>query len=157
MNVVLLTEGFEGDRGGSCQGSGFNSAYLPQRTRPHSGAAACMVCSMGMDQTTYSYFTAIPGAVVQPGTRYHGTVWLKAQQTVFGAADMSFALRTTLRSTGETVEIKLGYARLTADWQPLDVDLAVTKPADLLDIFVAQESGMGFCFVVDDLVVARTQ
>lgn len=155
--VTLLTESFEGDRAGSCQGTGFNSAYLPQRTRAHTGSAACMICSMGTDQTTYSYFTPVVGAVVQPGTRYHGTIWLRAQQAGFGPVDMSFALRTTLRSTSETVEIALGYTQLTAEWRALDVDLPVTKTADLLDIFVAQSSGTGFCFVIDDLEVTRLQ
>lgn len=155
--TTLLLESFEDDRGGSCQGTGYGSAYLPQRSRAHTGETACMVCQMGSDTSSFSYYALVPNAVVEAGTRYRAKAWLKIQQTGFPSGDTTVALRSTLQNGTAVETASSGNARLTGDWRPLEVDFTPTKAADLLDVYVAQTSGAGFCFVVDDIEVTRTR
>lgn len=153
--TTIFSADFES--GERCTGGSYNSTLSTTDQKPHGGALGCRVCIASTSIATYSYSFELEGQPVPIGARFHAKVWFRRPTSGATSDSVSFALRSVTRDPFTEVETSSAFADAKADWSLAEVDLTVTKPAEALNFYLSQNSGTGYCFVLDDLEITRLQ
>ena len=151
-SVTLLSYSF--DDVTTCNDGSFNSA-LSETANGRTDANACKVCGLSASSDSFSYSVDVPGAAAVVGAHYHATAWYRNPSSGATAMSVAFALRSLIRQPFDQVEVAPSFAQIGADWRRIDADLVLTKPADLVDVYISETYAAGVCFIFDDLVITR--
>jgi hypothetical protein len=120
----------------------------------HSGAMSCQACWDG----TGNFFTIDGFHVVGPpvvGATYHGQAWVRAPAGSANAQSLVAYLRTFAGGQQQAAHVGAAVA-LTEQWQLVEVTWQVPGPADVLNLYIANENAAsGDCFLTDDVAITR--
>lgn len=142
-----------------CGGWGAYEGTLEASSTARTGSGSCLVCT----DRTHVYFTADDnGAVAMPsvGAEYVAEVWVRTAPGKPVPPYFNLTFRTRNNDPFAEVEktfVDNGTVAVTATWQKLTATLAVTKPAQTLNVVVGSDSQDGVCFLLDDVAVYRTK
>jgi hypothetical protein len=146
--------GFERD----CSGWFPYRSTLAPSPLARTGAGACLVCA---DETDPYFATDDHGVLARPpvGAEYRVEAWVRRAPGSPALLRSNLTLRTRNEWPFTVVEQGVDDGPGATDgWQRLEARLAVTRPAESLNVAVSAQRGQGRgCFVVDDVVLVRTR
>jgi hypothetical protein len=122
-----------------------------------SGSQSCRVCATGEG----AFFTVGDRGFLAapPPGRYRAEAWIRAAPGAPAPVKAFLHLRTFRQTPDfEVVETKTGPFDGPDDvWRRAELVLAVTQPAERLNVYVAAEVAAGACFLLDDVIVVRLE
>lgn len=153
--------GFEDAPGEPGCGPGWNGydATLTRVTTSRTGRFACQACENGTDRSTgftIDGYDSMKGVAIAVGETWHAEAWVRLPPGLSTVQQASIHVRT-YAADGTFIEgSQSAQVTLTSAWQKVAVDLQLSKPGNLLNVYI--ESGpaaAGNCVLGDDVVVYR--
>jgi len=121
----------------------------------HTGTGSLRACSgAGSGVFTADDKGPIPNPI--NGATYRVSAWVRDAPSAPAASGLTLFLRTIAGGIDQQQSMSSG-APLTSAWQRLETTLLVSKPADVLNVYVGGNISSGACFLLDDVVVDRIQ